>query len=81
MVEEEAPPILDPRWAEWSAPLLEFIIKAPRTWKQLHVWRSRNGMTAFRVRQCIAWLEDAGAIYSEGSGKRLKWIERGDFND
>ena len=73
MADEEAPPIIDPVWAEWSAPLLEFLIKAPRTWKQINKWREKNGMTGFRVRQCVAWLEDAGAIRSEGSGKKLVW--------
>jgi len=70
------PPVSDPRWAEWSAPLLEYLTEAPRTWKQLERWRKSQGVSGFLFRNCLAWLEDAGVALSEGKGKRVKWTAR-----
>jgi len=68
--------MIDPRWAEWSAPLLDYLVEKPRTWKGLEAWRRSQGVSGYLFRNCLAWLEDAGVVRSEGSGKRVKWKER-----
>ena len=73
---EDVPPTSDPRWAEWSAPLLEYLTEASRTWEELEAWRRSQGASGFLFRNCLAWLEDAGVARSEGSGKRVKWVGR-----
>jgi len=73
---EDMPPMSDPRWAEWSAPLLKYLTAAPRTWTELESWRRARGVSAYLFRNCLAWLEDAGVARSEGNGKRVKWTAR-----
>jgi hypothetical protein len=70
---EPVPPINDPVWVEWSDPLLEFLQEGPKTWTQLELWRKSRGVSGFRLRNCLAWLEDTGLARSEGPGKRVKW--------
>lgn len=70
------PPISDPRWAEWTAPLLEYLRGGPRTWAALETWRQTQHVSGFMFRNYLAWLEDAGVAQSEGTGKRVKWVGR-----
>jgi len=72
--EEAIPPISDPVWVEWSDPLLKFLQEQPRTWLQLEKWRKSQSVSGFRLRNCLAWLEDASLVRSEGSGKAVKWV-------
>lgn len=74
-VEEATPEISSPVWAEWSEPILDFLDQ-PRTWGELEAWRTSQGVTGFRLRNCLAWLEDAGLARSEGSGKDVTWVGR-----
>lgn len=74
--DETVPPMSDPVWVDWSAPLLEFLVARPRTWTELEKWRVSQGVSGFRLRNCLAWLEDAGAARSEGTGKAIKWTGR-----
>ena len=74
-VEGPVPVISDPVWAEWSEPILAFLDQ-PRTWPELEKWRKSQGVSGFRFRNCLAWLEDAGLARSEGSGKDVKWVGR-----
>jgi len=70
----DTPPMSDPVWAEWSAPLLEFLLKRPRSWTELETWRRSRRVNGYLLRNCLAWLEEAGAARSEGTGKDLLWI-------
>jgi hypothetical protein len=71
---EPVPPISDPVWVEWSDPLLKFLQEGPKTWTQLERWRKPRGVSGFRLRNCLAWLEDRGVARSEGTGQRVKWM-------
>ena len=79
--DETVPPISDPVWVEWSDPLLTFLQEKPRTWSQLERWRKSQGVSGFRLRNCLAWLEDTGLAQSEGSGKAVKWVATDDSEE
>ncbi len=64
------PPVTDPRWSNWAAPLLEFLEETPRPWSVLRAWAKRTGYGSNLVRQTIAWAEDqkrAESYYVEGT--------------
>lgn len=70
--DERIPIVSDPVWAEWSAPLLDFLDE-PRSWKELHRWRKAKKLSGDRFRNMLAWLEDAGAARSEGKDEAVRW--------
>jgi len=49
------PPSGDPRWAQWTAPLQEFLTSA-RDWRALKAWGRNRGFSNMGVRHLIAWL-------------------------
>jgi hypothetical protein len=71
--EVRIPIVSDPVWAEWTAPLLDFL-EEPRSWKALHQWRKAQRVSGDLFRNMLAWLEDAGVALSEGKGKAVRWM-------
>jgi hypothetical protein len=51
-----APPITDPRWKDWAAPVKEYLSE-PRTWAQLLKWARETHLNGSLLRNCLAWLE------------------------
>jgi hypothetical protein len=49
------PPSGDPRWAEWSRPLQEFLV-TPRSWTDLRQWARANAVSTAMLQQQLAWL-------------------------
>lgn len=78
---ETTPPVADPRWAEWSAPLLGFL-EDPRTWDDLFDWadRQKPKMGPNRLRNCLCWLEGQGLVLGEEDDggaiiwKKTEWL-------
>lgn len=63
----------DPRWGDWSRPVQEFI-QVPRTWDELDQWAAVTGCPAFRLRHCLAWLDNrklAGTF--RGDDGEIRW--------
>jgi hypothetical protein len=78
--DERTPPIADPIWEKWSAPLLRFLYAAPRTWPEIHAWREATDFRELHLRHCIAWLEDrhlAKAIEHDGV---VAWVAQSWFS-
>jgi hypothetical protein len=73
MDETRAPPLSDPRWKEWSQPLLDFL-QTPRNWKQLNAWCRETKFNGAKLRHCLAWLETFGHIYSLDQEGVLFWV-------
>ncbi len=59
----KAPSMRDPRWKDWSAPILKYLGEA-RTWEQLEAWRKEVKINGSLLRHCLAWLEEMGFIHS-----------------
>ncbi len=81
--EGRSPPVKDPVWVKWSAPILEFLTE-PRTWADLHGWRSQTGMGEGLFRNCIAWLENSAKAFSFKRGGITYWAPmtlRAEFDD
>lgn len=75
MDESKIPPVSDPIWAQWAAPLLEFISQGPKDWKAIHVWRRQVKMNEELLRNCLAWLEKYHHVRCLDDGKGgIRWV-------
>lgn len=63
----------DPRWQEWSAPLLQFLAM-PRNWSALNAWCRTSRFGAAKLRHCLAWLETQGLVHVCG-GDEILWVQ------
>ena len=66
------PPSTDRRWRVWVLPVYEQL-RQPTSWPTLKAWARTQRIGGFLLRNCLAWLENAGAVVSTGSGDRLRW--------
>lgn len=71
--ETKAPPMNDKRWDGWSQPVLAFLGE-PRSWAQLLLWMKEQRMNEFRLRHCLAYLEEKGLARTHGHAKGLRWV-------
>lgn len=62
---DRVPVASDMRWEGWSKPLLDFL-EEPRNWDEIERWALSN-MSSGKLRNCIAWLEDARLVVCIGS--------------
>jgi len=70
----EVPEDGDKRWEEWSYPLRK-VLQRPRTWAQLTEWASKSKFPAFRMRHCLAWLENRNLAGSKwGPDGKVVWL-------
>lgn len=53
------PACSDPGWSRRCRPLCGYLVE-PRNWDQLAAWASTRGMSGSRLRNMLAWLEQAG---------------------
>ena len=72
--ESRYPPISDPVWAEWSAPVLVFLDGGPRTWPDIHAWRKRVRFSDGLLRHCVAWLEDRRLVRGFQREGDVRWV-------
>jgi uncharacterized protein YjeT (DUF2065 family) len=71
--DDKSPPVSDPRWAEWSKPLLEYLA-APHTWKEM---RASVRMPEDKLRNCLIWLEIYGLVVDYEIEGVATWIKTG----
>jgi len=57
-------PSADPRWAEVTKPLREYLSKRARTWTNLENWAEQNGVTGAAMNNQLAWLENERLAWS-----------------
>lgn len=67
-------PLKDLRWEEWSKPLYAFLVE-PRSWVALKAWRPPVRLDGWRLRNCIAYLEEKGHIKHYVEKKKLYWVQ------
>lgn len=59
------PEVVDPRWEEWSKPVLTFLA-LPRDWRALNKWCRQTKFGPTKLRHCLAWLEENQLIFARG---------------
>lgn len=74
--DSKAPPVTDPRWAGWSAPVLA-MLSEPRGWPEMELWAKQQRMGGAALRQCLAWLEGEGLAQSISSTDTILWVKVG----
>lgn len=65
--------VSDPRWEDWSRPLLAFL-GVPQGWRGINRWCREKRFGPVKMRHCIAWLEEKGLAHSFGSGDQIVWV-------
>ncbi len=74
---DDVPPLSDPRWHEWSLPLLS-LLQRPRRWPRLMRWAETLGYGEAMLRQLVAALEEFGLAESTRHGGKMIWRQRRD---
>jgi hypothetical protein len=65
---QTVPSLTDPRWPDWSAPLLAFLRSrwGGAMWEMLTAWAKSEGIKLADVSHLLAYLECAHKAYSVG---------------
>jgi hypothetical protein len=67
----DTPPVNDPRWERWTAPLAAFLAR-PRTWEQLCAWAREHDVSRVLLKHLLAWL----SLHDRISGDGATWHPR-----
>jgi hypothetical protein len=71
---QQIPPVGDPRWEGWCAPLEEFLSEAPRTWDELNEWQRKNKVRPSLLLQMLCWLEFNHRVVAVTDGGPTLWF-------